>query len=185
LRRMAAPALADEAWRSIADELLRDGSVACRGPWLHRPGHRVEPNEAERALAARIDPVLVAARFEPPWVRELAVQLGSREDDVRRTLRKVAAQGHCHQVVHDLFYADACVHDLADVLRALVERDGSVGAAMFRDAIGTGRKRAIQILEFFDRVGYTRRVRDAHVLRADSGWNGGRGVDAGEGMRIR
>jgi selenocysteine-specific elongation factor len=27
-----------------------------------------------------------------------------------------------------------------------------------------------QILEFFDRVGYTRRVRDAHVLRGDSGW---------------
>ena len=68
--------------------------------------------------------------------------------------------------MHDLFYADACVRELADVLRALVERDGSVGAAAFRDAIGTGRKRAIQILEFFDRVGYTRRVHDAHRLRS-------------------
>ena len=27
------------------------------------------------------------------------------------------------------------------------------------------RKRAIQVLEFFDRVGFTRRVRDAHLLR--------------------
>jgi len=27
---------------------------------------------------------------------------------------------------------------------------------------------AIQILEFFDRVGYTRRVRDDHVLRGES-----------------
>ena len=38
-------------------------------------------------------------------------------------------------------------------------------AASLRDRIGTGRKLAIQILEFFDRVGYTRRVGDAHLLR--------------------
>ena len=35
-----------------------------------------------------------------------------------------------------------------------------------RDVIGGGRKVAIHILEFFDRVGYTRRVRDEHVRRA-------------------
>jgi selenocysteine-specific elongation factor len=38
-----------------------------------------------------------------------------------------------------------------------------------RDAIygdqGGGRKIAIHILEFFDRIGYTRRVRDDHLVR--------------------
>jgi selenocysteine-specific elongation factor len=29
---------------------------------------------------------------------------------------------------------------------------------------------AIQILEFFDRIGYTRRVRDDHLLRRDNPW---------------
>jgi selenocysteine-specific elongation factor len=41
-------------------------------------------------------------------------------------------------------------------------------AASFRDATGLGRKRAIQLLEFFDRVGYTRRVKDTHLLRPDT-----------------
>ncbi|OXH91494.1 hypothetical protein CA831_06745, partial [Burkholderia multivorans] len=49
---------------------------------------------------------------------------------------------------------------------------GAVDAATFRDATGLGRKRAIQILEFFDRVGYTRFHRDLHFLRTDSGWAG-------------
>jgi selenocysteine-specific elongation factor len=44
----------------------------------------------------------------------------------------------------------------------------------FRDQIGIGRKRAIQILEFFDRIGFTRRIvgegtqgkrRDERLLR--------------------
>jgi selenocysteine-specific elongation factor len=46
-----------------------------------------------------------------------------------------------------------------------------VEARAFRDATDLGRKRAIQILEFFVRTGYTRRVRDAHMLRPDVQWN--------------
>ena len=44
----------------------------------------------------------------------------------------------------------------------------SATAAAFRDATGLGRKRAIQILEHFDRVGLLRRVGDEHRLRTES-----------------
>jgi selenocysteine-specific elongation factor len=47
---------------------------------------------------------------------------------------------------------------------------GAVEARAFRDAVQLGRKRAIQILEFFDRVGYTRRVGDAHLPRPNTRW---------------
>ena len=49
----------------------------------------------------------------------------------------------------------------------MLAADGPLEAARLRDAIGLGRKRTIQLLEYFDRVGYTRRVRDAHILRGD------------------
>ena len=45
-----------------------------------------------------------------------------------------------------------------------------VQAHTFRDATGLGRKRAIQILEFFNRIGYTRRVPGGHLLRPDAQW---------------
>jgi selenocysteine-specific elongation factor len=57
------------------------------------------------------------------------------------------------------------------IITRLAEEHGAVDAARYRDALGLGRKRTIQILEFFDRVGYTRRVKDSHVLRHDSGWH--------------
>jgi selenocysteine-specific elongation factor len=56
------------------------------------------------------------------------------------------------------------------VVAAIAREHGAASAARYRDAVGVGRKRAIQILEFFDRVGFTRRVQDSHVLRRDSGW---------------
>ncbi len=42
------------------------------------------------------------------------------------------------------------------------------GPRRFRDRIGTGRKVAIQILEFFDRVGMSRRIGDSHRVFQDS-----------------
>ena len=173
LRRMALPDVGEDAWRALVAELLRDGVLACRGPWLHLPAHRVELSADERALVARIEPLLLEGGNDPPWVRDLAVRLDAREDDVRRALRKCAAEGRVHQVVRDLFYPDAGMRALADVARDLVARHGNIGAATFRDAVGLGRKRAIQVLEFFDRAGYTLRVRDLRVLRADAVWGGG------------
>jgi len=57
--------------------------------------------------------------------------------------------------------------DLARRVATINQRDGMVRAAPLRDEIGGGRKVAIHILEFFDRIGYTRRVRDTHVLRGN------------------
>lgn len=76
------------------------------------------------------------------------------------------------QVIKDLFYAPARMDELASLIAELAGQHSKaeVEAAAFRDATGLGRKRAIQILEFFDRIGYTRRVRDAHLLRPDVKW---------------
>ena len=70
-----------------------------------------------------------------------------------------------YAVVKDLYYHPQAIRELATLVRRAVAEHGSVEAAQFRDATGLGRKRAIQILEFFDRIGMLRRVGDTHLLR--------------------
>ncbi|MDQ8035075.1 MAG: SelB C-terminal domain-containing protein, partial [Bordetella sp.] len=68
-------------------------------------------------------------------------------------------------------FAGLSAASLADPARATARLPASaVEARDFRDAVQLGRKRAIQILEFFDRVGYTRRVGDAHLPRPNTRW---------------
>ncbi|WP_374428519.1 selenocysteine-specific translation elongation factor [Ideonella dechloratans] len=176
LRRMALPGQAqpqhDALWRALLEALLRDGAIASSGAWLHLPGHEVRLSEGERALAERLLPWVEEGGFDPPWVRDLAGRAGVAEEVVRQLLRTLARQGQLFQVVKDLFYAASQVQLLSGLLALLAARSlgGLVEARVFRDHTGLGRKRAIQVLEFFDRVGYTRRVQDAHVLRAEAGW---------------
>jgi selenocysteine-specific elongation factor len=87
---------------------------------------------------------------------------------MRMLLLRLTRRGQTFQVVKDLFYARPVIAELARIAKVLEEEHGAVRAAGFRDRIGVGRKRAIQILEFFDRVGYTRRAREEHRIRGDS-----------------
>jgi selenocysteine-specific elongation factor len=168
---MTMPTLADAVWRSVIDELVQSQAVRRSGHWLHLPEHRISLSEREQQLAQNLHSVIAAGRFNPPWVRDLAVTVRAPDDEVRLVLRKCVVQGEVYQIVPDLFYDRECVRELARVLKQLSDRQGVVEAAGYRDAIGVGRKRTIQILEFFDRVGYTRRTLNARVLRVDSSWH--------------
>lgn len=169
-RRMSAPRLSAALWQALIESLLAAGLIVARGAWLSLPTHTATLSEDDEALARKLKPLIAAGGFDPPWVRDLAAESHEPEQRVREVLRKSVRQGLVHQVVRDLFYDDGCVRRLAAILEQLVQEHGAVHAARFRDAVGLGRKRAIQILEYFDRVGYTRRVKDSHVLRADSSW---------------
>jgi selenocysteine-specific elongation factor len=166
LKRMAAPDASDALWSGLTARMLDAGTLTRTGHSLHLPGHSVALSAAEEALAARLLPALEAGRFDPPWVRDLAREFSVPEDAVRALLRKLARAGQLSQVVPDLFYHPAPLAELAGIVAGLTE----VQAASFRDATGLGRKRAIQILEFFDRVGYTRRVRNSHMIRPHVSW---------------
>ena len=125
--------------------------------------------EADERLGAHIKPLLERTRFQPPRVRDFARTLRVRGNEVRRLLRRLVRMNRLIEMAHDHFYAREVVVELAAVAQSLAERshDGKITAAAFRDRIGTGRKLAIQILEYFDRTAMTIREGDLPRLRED------------------
>jgi len=170
LRRMVAPALAADAVADLVDDLLADGTLVRRGAFLALPSHKAELARDERVRWEKIKPLLMDRRFDPPRVRDIAKATGIAEAEVRTLLKRVARVGDVTLVALDHFFLTDAVAQMADFAAELIAQHGAARAAEFRDRIGTGRKIAIQILEFFDRVGFTRRVRDDHLPRRDNPW---------------
>ncbi len=168
LRRYALPELERPVFIALLESHLASGAIQSSGPWLHLPDHRVQLSEADEALRERLWPLLETGHFDPPWVRELAGELKMDEGAMRLLERKLARLGLLHQVVKDLFYPDATIRQLATLARQLQDEHGSIRAAAWRDRIGIGRKRSIQLLEYFDRIGFTRRSGDQRRIREDS-----------------
>jgi selenocysteine-specific elongation factor len=171
LARMSFARVESAVVQAAADALVQDGRLARQGVWLMLPEHAVRLSEQERVFAERIRPLLADTPFDPPWVRDIAAAIGQPEMHTRVLLNRLAKSGIVYQIVRDLFYDAQAISKLAAIAQSLQAESGELRAAAFRDRTGLGRKRAIQVLEFFDRIGFTRRIRargdDKHVLRAN------------------
>ncbi|MDD5329272.1 MAG: selenocysteine-specific translation elongation factor [Sulfuricella sp.] len=169
LRRMAAPELAPATFGAVMGRLLEEKEIARTGSRLHLPGHRLTLAPADRALWQRASPLLSEQPFQPPRVRDLARALNIDEQRMRLLMQRLAAMGEVVAVAHDHYFMPQAVQALeAEARRLAREEQGAIAAAPFRDRIGTGRKLAIQILEFLDRSGVTRRTGEVHRLRENS-----------------
>jgi len=169
LRRLALPRLPEPLWRALLAREAGEGRLRQRGAFVHLPEHGVHLSAVEERLAQKVAAPLAAAGFEGAWVRDLSRDAQEPEPLVRVTLARLSQRGELHQVVKDLYYPPAAMARLAALAREVAAaHGGQVLAADYRDATGLGRKRAIQILEHFDRIGLLRRVGDVHWLRADS-----------------
>ena len=168
LRRLTAPRLPTPLWQALVASLAAQGALVLHGAVVHLPAHGARLSANETRIAQKVAPALAQADFEGAWARDLAQDAGESEPLTRTTLARLARRGELHQVVKDLYYPPPTMQRLATLAREAGDANGgTVLAAQFRDATGLGRKRAIQILEYFDRIGLTRRVGDEHRLRSE------------------
>jgi len=162
LRRIALP-MEDEALvLTLIEQLRESGVIGSHHGWLHLPDHKAGFTDEQSTVWEKAQ-----ARFadEPWWVRDLAKETASDEALMRATLRQAAQQGLITAIVKDRYYRNDRIVTFAQLIRELDQERGSTCAADFRDRLNVGRKLAIQILEYFDRIGFTRRRGNDHLLR--------------------
>jgi len=171
LRRMTAANLPRPAFDALCEELLSADRIARTRTWLHLPEHHASVSAADRDLFQALKPLLEADPYNPPRVRDIFKASGTPEDTVRQLFQRLARAGELYPVALDHYFTAAAVSALAGIIRSLHDTQGAVRAATLRDTIygnsNGGRKVAIHILEFFDRIGYTRRVHDEHLVRRE------------------
>ncbi|MGO4997981.1 selenocysteine-specific translation elongation factor [Oceanisphaera sp. W20_SRM_FM3] len=167
LRRMTNHALPLSLWQSALQALVQTQRLKRQGAWYHLPEHTVSLSEQEQQLAEQILHLAHQGQYDPPWVRDIASFLEIPEPEIRQLGRKLVQQGKLYQVQPDLLYHHQHIEQLAQLMRQQPQNQG-IKAAELRDQLALGRKRTLQILEFFQRIGYSRRLQDRHVIRPDN-----------------
>ncbi|KER03303.1 selenocysteine-specific translation elongation factor [Photorhabdus temperata] len=162
LKRMALPALNEALVYTLIDLLLRDGQLKQSHGWLYLPEQGLAFSDEQAKLWQRVAPYFTD---DPWWVRDLASDLKEEEAIIRSLLKKSAQLGHITAIVPDRYYGSQRIQQFAELIRKFNQNHGAITAADFRDELGIGRKLAIQILEFFDHSGFTRRQAESHILR--------------------
>ena len=134
------------------------GRVVRDGAFVRLVSHSLQLSPEREALWQAIAPLLGGeVRFRPPRVRDIAAVLARPEQNIRQLMTFAARLGLVDEVAHDHFFLRTTTHEMVLIAADIAAHaaDGRFTAAQFRDRIDSGRKVAIQILEFFDRQGVT------------------------------
>ncbi|MBA2490990.1 MAG: selenocysteine-specific translation elongation factor [Gammaproteobacteria bacterium] len=160
----------DPLVKLAVDELIAEGAILRHGALLHLPGHvdRLSPIEENlwRRLYVKID----AGGLRPPRPRELAEMFKEDRTRIKALLKRQAKAGNICEISDELYYPPHTIAALAASTEALCNTQGGnlITMRLFREGAGVDRNVTIELLEYFDRVGLTLRVKDGRRLRGSA-----------------
>ena len=147
--------------------LLHGGAIARRGVTVRLPEHRVTLGTNDERIWPRVARVLDPAKGSPPSLRQAAEQLKIDEPELGALLKRATNAGLVMPVTRTRFVPLAAVRALAAHAESLagVLPEGRFTAAEYKNHAGIGRNFAIELLECFDRSGFTERLGDRRRVR--------------------
>jgi selenocysteine-specific elongation factor len=157
LRASVGRYLPDALFEAIVAALVGDATLASDGMLYHRPGHQpgLEGDDAKRWQTLR--PLLDETPESPPVVHELAQATGIPVNAAMKTLRQAVRMGLAVQISGNRFFTPAALRAHAQTFETMIAEEGTVGVSPFRQRAGIGRNLAVEVLEYFDRIGLSRR----------------------------
>ena len=150
--------LSPENWNRLKTAEASKARVSTHAPPL-------SPEDA--ALWKKAQPLLNQNVLRPPAVSEIAAALAMDPKRMESFLVRVSRAGLLARVAENRFFPPAGVQRYAALVEEIAAANqGSVTGGKLRDRAGIGRTLAIEVLEYFDRIKFTRRSGDEHhVLR--------------------
>ena len=93
-------------------------------------------------------------------------ELDTEPEKLTRFFRRIERFGRVAPVAPNRFFLPETLRELAALAASLADESpaGSFTAAAFKDRSGIGRNLTIEVLEYLDRIGATRRDGDARVV---------------------
>ena len=145
----------------LLNGLVAEKALGATAGAYHPPRHVAALPTAEQALLNRVSALLDVD--QAPSVGDLARQLNMPIATLDSGLRNLAKRGLLAQVSAKRYYRPERLTRVAGYAAGLAER-APFTVREFRDATGIGRNVAIEVLEYFDGKGVTRRMGDTRSV---------------------
>lgn len=138
--------------------LLSEGRLVERKGRLALPQHREQFNDAEQELLTKVEELFRNRPFDPPGMQEVAEATRQAPPEVERAMRLLVEQQRLVRVDEKLYFHVEAVATARQRLVAYIRENGGLESVKFKYLLDTTRKYAIPLLDYFDKIGVTRRV---------------------------
>ena len=150
----------------LVEEAVEAGDIERVSGSLRVPGHAVQRSPAEEALWRRVERLLDVKDGKAPVVHDMLDKVPVDLKPLQGFLNKSAQQGHLVKVSDKRYFLPATIARFERFVEdlATTQPGGTFTVKDFRDRAGIGRNAVVEILEYFDKAGLTRREGESRKM---------------------
>jgi selenocysteine-specific elongation factor len=145
--------------------LLAENKLIEKKNRIALPEHRESFSDDEQKLIYSIETLFTERSFNPPNLQEVIEHTKASQDKVRKIFKILIEQQCLVRVDKDLFFHRDAVERAREILVTYIREQGGLESVKFKYLLDTTRKFAIPLLDYFDRIGLTRRSGYTRYLR--------------------
>jgi len=132
---------------------------------LALPEHQETFSDDEQKILQNIESLFRERPFNPPKFEEVIEQTAAAPEKVQKILQILIEQERLVRVDNDLFFHSEAIEQARQKLTSFINKEGKLESVKFKYLLDTTRKFAIPLLDYFDRIGVTRRVGYTRYLK--------------------
>jgi len=152
-------------FKVVLEDLFRKKLLLKKEAGVGLVGHEAKFRPRDQEAADRIERIYRSARYESPLEEEVEKQLDLKPALFKSIVGSLIQQGNLVRLSAKVTYHRDTVEAARTLVLNHLQKHKSIGIAELRDRLRISRKYGQAILEYFDRIGLTKRIEDRHVLR--------------------
>lgn len=148
----------------ILTRLVEKGAISMREDEVRRPSFRVNLGERQRTFLDRVVKIIEADGINTPNAHELGKRLPAPAQAVNEILSLGEDVGEIISLPDGVLFTNKGLAEVRERIRTGTNgRPFNLGE--MRDSLGTSRRIAVALLEYFDEIGFTERQGEARIVK--------------------
>ena len=163
LRSRLFPHMNGKVFNAVLNVLENKGQIVNRNNLVALSTHETSPGEKEQQIIARIMEELTENLFTPPGTEEIRDRIGADETLFAEILSYILTTGLIVKLSGDIYFAAQAIETGKSLLTEYFSHEKELSLAAARDLFNTSRKYALPLIEYYDKIRFTRRVGDIRI----------------------
>lgn len=152
-----------KVFNTVIKYLEEEGRIVVKNNLMGLPGYLPVPGEREYKTIAVIKTMMQERLFTPPGLEEISSASGTPETELAEIISYLIDQDELVKISEGLYFSRTAIETGQNLLNDYFTRDKELSLATARDIFNTSRKYALPLIEYYDRMHFTRRVGDIRV----------------------
>ncbi|MEO0115696.1 MAG: selenocysteine-specific translation elongation factor [candidate division WOR-3 bacterium] len=147
-------------------ELISSGQIVSKDDKLRLATHTIKFSASDQPIVDKIERIYLESKFTTPTIDELKKRLEIESTRVERLTKALLDIGKLVEVGEGIILHHSNIEQAQEKLNQFFSTKSELTVSEFRQMLGTSRKYAVPLLNYFDRKGVTQRRGEIRLKRS-------------------